>query len=105
MHKKQMKSLDLNPYFYSYRDEGSSQDSLWVPKGFEQSILVKYTGLAMVLPQLFSDDFSLFSSTISASLSKQTILFHLYNLLQAIIALLLPSFKLTIVATQHGPFV
>lgn len=75
-----MKSLDLNPYFYSYRDGGSSQDSLWVPKGFERSILVKYTVLAMVLPQLFSDDFSSFSSTISASLSKQTILFHLYNL-------------------------
>lgn len=34
-------------------------------------------------------------------------LFHLYNLLQAILALLMPSFQLTIqiVATQHRPFV
>lgn len=48
----------------------------------------------MVLPQLFSDDISSFFSPILAFLSKQPILFYLYSFLQALGALLLPSFNL-----------
>lgn len=77
------------------------------PQRIQMIYAGKYTVLAIILLLLFSDDFSSFVSSILASLSKQTILFYLYNLLQAIIALLLPAFHLTtqVVSTQHRPFV
>lgn len=93
MCKKQIK-VWIWTCFFTVTDGASSQDSLWVLKGFKWPVFGRLTVLAIILPQLLSHDFSSFSSIILTSLSKQTILFHLYNLLQAITVLILPSFQI-----------